>query len=44
MRRSDLDKGDAPDEFEDQHDSHGGGIDGGVVLHHGIVLHADAHC
>lgn len=40
---SHLDKHDASEEFEEQHDSHGGGIDGGIVLHHGIVPHAVAH-
>lgn len=40
--RSDLNEGDSSEEFEEQHDSHGGGVNGGVLLHLGIVLHADA--
>lgn len=38
-----LDEGYASDEFEEQHDSHGGSVDSSIVLHHGIVLHTEAH-
>lgn len=40
--RTDLNEGDSSEEFEQQHDAHGGGVDGGILLHPGIVLHADA--
>lgn len=41
--QADLNEDDSSQELEEQHDAHGGGVDGGVLLHPGIVLHADAH-
>lgn len=38
-----LDKYDSADGFQDQHGCHGEGVDAGIVLHEGIVLHAVTH-
>ena len=38
-----LDKDHSSDGFQDQHDSHGEGIDTGIVMHMRVVLHATAH-
>lgn len=38
-----LDKDNSSNGFQDQHDCHGEGVDAGIVLHVGIVLHAVTH-
>lgn len=38
-----LDKDNSANSFQDQHDCHGEGVDAGIVLHVGIVLHAVTH-
>lgn len=38
-----LDKDHSSNGFQDQHDSHGEGVDAGIILHVRIVLHAAAH-